>query len=172
MSDAKLVSQPANPEYDFDPQPSTLDQLRNKCGRYGPAVADFAIATCLRRWACKGLNRAGNATRNIDSLIHVSLDLHVAQLWRDIGVQQARAALCDLSPPIRGDAERVVAETLAEWRAAGSPGLGQDTIRDAYRFVHGFIWSGELEAFPGAMGCRVYSTTLLVKKDEYEPTDA
>jgi hypothetical protein len=45
------------------------------------------------------------------------------------------ATLDYLSPEVREEALRVAAETLADWKQAGKPYLGQNKIKATYRYL-------------------------------------
>jgi hypothetical protein len=135
--------------------PASIEQLSSRCGPYGGTVAAIAKLAAVQRWACNGLTGPGHARSNPEAVIYTSLALYRAQLWKDAGVETRRipasqdvaTRLDDLSPDSRFEAMLVVNETIAEWEAAGSPGLDQPTLYLAYKHLVGRIWSGELAPF-------------------------
>jgi len=136
--------------------PQSLDALAARTAPYGETVAKYAQSEAVRRWACDSIKAPGNVRSNPEPVVSISLDHYRTQIWRDIGVKgpmlpaggYARA-LDDLSPDSRFEAMLVVNDTIAEWEAAGSPGLDQPTLWVAYRYLVGNVWAGELEPFEG-----------------------
>lgn len=156
---ASRAARTREPEYHFAPWPQTLDALRSGCGQYGDLILSHAVATAARSWACDaidehGHSRRGNATANPSTIIRTALDLHLCQLWTDAGAsghwtEYGNPALRDLSASSRQEAMQVVEETIAEWEAAGRPGLDHPALFVAYRYLCGHVWTGGLEPFPG-----------------------
>lgn len=154
---ARKASQPPKRDYNAPPWPQSLDALRSECGEHGELVAAHAVAIAARGWACDrltvdGLIQPGKASRNPAAIVRTSLDLHLCQLWQDAGaaghwVKYGNPALRDLSPVSRQEAMLVVEETIAEWEAAGSPGLDHAALYAAYRYLCGHVWTGQLAHF-------------------------
>ena len=144
--------QEARPTKVYPPALSTLNSLRHHSGPYADTAEQFAIALCVKGWACDSLARSGGATGHPSAVIQIAFDFYIAQLWRDLGTgRKGRPALCNLKPETRSELEEVVTDTLAEWKATGQPGPDIRHIWEAYRYMHGHIWSGELAAFPGCL---------------------
>jgi hypothetical protein len=143
--------------------PQSLDALATKCGPYGDTAIAEAKAAAMDRWALPGLSATlippkGNAKANPEAVLWEVLPRHRRQIWRDAGAAPhpgyAKPVLLDdLSPDSRCEAERVIAETYAEWEAAGSPGLDQPALIDAYKRLVGNVWSGCLPPFDGCPKC-------------------
>lgn len=143
-----LLPQP-QPRYEFVAGIVTMAHLLTRTGPYGDTAAAFAIASCARTWACDGMTHKGNAKANPSVVIRFAFDLHIEQIWRDAGiVRYDRCALDNLKGDSRRELDLVVAQTLAEWQAAGSPGLDTKALNFAHRFLHGFIWVGALPSYP------------------------
>lgn len=155
---ARKASQPPRQDYNAPPWPQSLDALQSGCGEHGELVAAHAAAIAARGWACDrltadGLIQPGKATGSLSAIIRTSLDLHIHQLWQDAGaaglwVKYGSPALRDLSPASRQEAMLVVEETIAEWEAAGCPGLDHAALYAAYRYLCGHVWAGQLAPFP------------------------
>lgn len=155
---ARKATQPPRQDYNAPRWPQSLDALQSGCGEHGELIAAHAAAIAARGWACErmtkdGLIQPGNATRNPSAIIRTSLDLHICQLWHDAGaaglsIKYGNPALRDLSPASRQEAVLVVEETIAEWEAAGSPGLDHAALYAAFRYLCGHVWGGQLAHFP------------------------
>ncbi|MCW2337393.1 hypothetical protein M2337_001626 [Sphingobium sp. B2D3A] len=151
----RWLEQKASQRQPMPKWPASIEQLTSSCGPYGDTVAAVAKLAAAQRWACNGLTAPGHACSNPEAVIYTSLVLYRAQLWKDAGVETRRipasqdvaTLLDDLSPDSRFEALLVVNETIAEWEAAGSPGLDQPTLYLAYKHLVGRIWSGELAPF-------------------------
>lgn len=137
---------------EFGTKVNTLDDLKRQTGPYSDTAAAFATAHAVRAWACNGMDRKGQGKCHPERVIFLALSLHMAQIWRELGItRHGIVALCDLKPETRSELEEVVSDTYAEWEAAGSPGLTPDLLWFAYRYLHGHIWMGDLAPFPGSM---------------------
>lgn len=142
--------------------PQTIDDLASGCGPYSDTVTAYAKALAARTWATGMDHDRGS---NPASIVGECLSRYIAQLWRDIGVtgpgwvyvnlpegefeKRAAPVVNDLSPDCRSEAMHVVADTLAEWEAAGSPGLDHDHLRYAYKALALEIQDGTLATFEG-----------------------
>jgi len=165
---AERAAQPPKRAYDFKPWPQSLDALRDGCAQHGDTVAAHAVTIAIRTWACDRLGAdgqivPGHATANPSAVIATCLDLHLAQLWRDAGAGghwtlYGNPALRDLSSQSRHEAMRVIAETRAEWQAAGSPGLDHPALYAAFRYLCGHVWTGRLGTFPRCLDIPPYLT--------------
>lgn len=165
---AERAAQPPKRAYQFKPWPQSLDALRDGCAQHGDTVAAHAVAIAIRTWACdrmgaEGETIPGNATGNPSAVIATCLDLHLAQLWRDAGAEghwtlYGNPALRDLSSQSRHEAVRVIAETRAEWEAAGSPGLDHPALYAAFRYLCGHVWTGRFGTFPRCLETPPYLT--------------
>jgi len=138
--------------YNFSPGPKTWQELRCKSGPHAGVLENYVLSIGARRWACDNMERKGNAVGHPSGAIRIAFDFYSAQLWRDVGASRRGVpALCDLKPETRSELEEIVADTLAEYTAADQTGLDEALIWEGWRYMHGHIWAGELEAYPGCM---------------------
>lgn len=124
--------------------PQTLEALGAMCGVYGLA----AIASA--QWAAVGgYLMKGEATSNPAAVAMVAVqycrsDDRARLGYPDWQGRKATSALCDLSPQSQCEARLVGEETLADWRAAGSPNLPRH-IRQTYQYIQACIASEAAE---------------------------
>lgn len=120
--------------------PQTLEALADTCGTYG------AAAVASAQWAAVGvyLMKDGKFT---NPLALVSVAVHYCQSddrarlgYPDWQGRNLSSALSDLSPQSQCEARLVGEETLADWRAAGSPYLPRH-IRQTYQYIQSCIAS-------------------------------
>lgn len=149
---------PPKPLARYNPGSRTMTDVMEEAGTYADTIAAFALATCARTWACGSLTSKGQATCHPAVVIRFAMDLHIAQIWRDAGISNGsnrpcgsdmdRLVLDNLKSDDRRELELVVSETLAEWEAAGAPGLDTNAMQTALRYLQGHIWKGDLPPYP------------------------
>ncbi len=143
--------------------PQTLDDIAGRSGPYADTVVAVAKARAACLWATPWQQPAPALT-NSREVISQCFDLYRAQLWRDVGgwgphgeyvihdsgdVEKLPApVLDDLSEDSRCEAMRVIAETQAEWEAAGCPGLDHSNLHFAFRSLEIEIADGRLAPIP------------------------
>lgn len=118
--------------------PQTLEQLGKMCGEYGVA----AMASAQWAAAIGYLMKAG-ATTNPAAVVSVALrycqsDDRARLGYPDWQGRKLTSAFSDLSPQSQCEARLVGAETLEDWRAAGSPHLRRH-IRQTYQYIQSCI---------------------------------
>ena len=124
--------------------PQTLDALGAMCGIYGAA----AIADVL--WGCAVTHlMRGKATTNPLAVALVAVQYCRSDDWARLGYpdwqgRNRTSLLSDLSPQSQCEARLVGEETLADWRAAGSPYLHRH-IRQTYQYIQFCIASEAAE---------------------------
>ena len=124
--------------------PQTLDALGAMCGIYGAA----AIAEVLWGGAIVHLMN-GKATTNPAEVARVAVrycqsDDRARLGYPDWQGRKITSAFHDLSPQSQCEARLVGEETIADWRADGSPGLHRN-IRCTYQYIQSCIASEAAE---------------------------
>jgi hypothetical protein len=121
--------------------PQTLEALGAMCGVYGLA----AIASA--QWAAASVHlMKGAKFSNPFAVVSVALrycesDDRARLGYPDWQGRKLSSALYDLSQQSQCEAKLVGEETLADWRAAGSPYLSRH-IRQTYQYIQSCIASG------------------------------
>lgn len=118
--------------------PQSLEELGKMCGEYGEA----AIADVQWGGAIVHLMNNGKVS-NPPAVVSVALtycrsDDHARLGYPDWQSRKLTSAFTDLSPQSQCEARLVGEETLADWRAAGSPYLHRH-IRQTYQYIQSCI---------------------------------
>lgn len=120
--------------------PQTLDELAEMCGEYG------AAAVASAQWAAVGVHlmKGGTFTNPLAvasiALQYCGSDDRSRLGYPDWQGRKVTSAFHDLSPQSQCEARLVGEETLADWRAAGSPYLHRH-IQQTYQYIQACIAS-------------------------------
>lgn len=116
--------------------PRTLDELQKQCREFGRAAVADVQWQCVLTWLMNCPHEADlsnpapvamTATQLVRDHERVRLGMprHDGKAWNP-------PALESVSPAVRQEAELVAAETLEDWRKAGSPHMGRNHYRSSY----------------------------------------
>ena len=120
--------------------PQTLEALGSMCGARG------AAAVASAQWAATiGYIMKGGATSNplavaSEAVRYCQSDDRARLGYPDWQGRKLTSAFTDLSPQSQCEARQVGEQTLADWRAAGSPNLPRH-IRQTYQYIQSCIAS-------------------------------
>ena len=119
--------------------PQTLQELREMSGKYGEAAAADvhwgAVTTCIMN------DRPFSNPMPVVNVAveHCRADDRLRLGFPDYLGRERSPAFPDLSPQSRREARLVGEETLADWRAAGSPYLTENRLKRAYQYIQSCI---------------------------------
>jgi hypothetical protein len=117
--------------------PRTLDELRQMSKGYGEAAVAEAKWGAVSSWFMdvpKPGELSNPRQRAWDAADMVRQHQRYHRRWPRMGGKQWPApALDDLDPASRQEAERVAAETLADWERAGCPRLSVQSIKAVFQ---------------------------------------
>ena len=105
---------------------TTLDDLRNSCGRYADAAVNEAQANAMQIWLMReggGLDLGIPDEVIMASTIRCGGSRRIAEGYPSQTGNPEMFTLADLSPDVAKEAQQVCADVLALWVAAGSPHL-------------------------------------------------
>ena len=118
--------------------PRTLEALGAMCGVYGLAAIAAAQWAAVRVHVMKGASLT-NSTEVVSVAVRCCESDDRTRLgYPDWQGRNTISALSDLSPQSQCEARLVGEETLADWRAAGSPYLPRH-IRQTYQYIQACI---------------------------------
>ena len=135
--------QPINPASRYLPtqyQASTLDQLRQGCGRYGDAAIDEAQWSAIETWLM-GMGPGDSAPfSNSREVLWTCYALcrdarRIDTGWPSLTGKPFTSQLVGLSPDVVAEAWAVCADTLADWQRAGSPRLAS-AVQSTRSYIH------------------------------------
>jgi hypothetical protein len=105
---------------------TTLDDLRNSCGRYADAAVNEAQGNAMQIWLMReggGLDLGIPDEVIMASTIRCGGSRRIAEGYPSQTGNPEMFTLADLSPDVAKEAQQVCADVLALWVAAGSPHL-------------------------------------------------
>ena len=124
---------------------STLDQLADRCGQYGPAARQDAQWSAAIVWLMNAPPGAPYASAV------ASLSLNLCQMedrvnlgYPSLSGKPFYSRLPNLSAESRAEAIRTAAETMAQWVEAGRPYLHR-IIQRRHKYIHACLQAEKKE---------------------------
>jgi len=119
--------------------PRTLNELRRFSRDFGRPAARVAEWHCVITWLMNGPPQAAlsNPPKVVSTAVHLVQELDRIRFgWpTHDGRELAPARLSSISLEAQGEALRVAAETLCDWRKAGRPYLEAHRIKATYEYL-------------------------------------
>lgn len=119
--------------------PRTLGELRTHSRDYADAAVADALWATVTAWLMNGPHEMdlSNPTAVANLAVSMVRENDMVRLgWpHHAGKEWPLPRLSVLSPDVREEAERVAAETLADWKKAGRPHLGADRVKTTYQYL-------------------------------------
>lgn len=124
--------------------PQTLDALGAMCGVYGLAAIAAAQWAAVSGYLMKDGKLTNPTAVAMVAVQYCRSDDRARLGYPDWQGRKVTSAFPDLSRQSQCEARLVADETLADWRAAGSPYLPRH-IRQTYQYIQSCIASGSAE---------------------------
>ena len=157
------------------PWPQTIDELVTKCGPYAELVTKHLKCRLACRWKWGGMKpREQWPFPDLDEdsrkLIWESGSRYEWTLLLDAGADIAPAKTLDIfSDEAWTEAVRTVEETVAQWEAAGSPGLDHEALKSARSQISSWVRNYGLPYFEGSGISKIYEVPTPERLAQMEP---